>query len=176
MGAKASFEDRVRALEELRTADRILAAVVADLEPGADEWYRQTAAETQASSEHLADAHRSVCRAASALGGTPTQRWPELRRWGSAFHAFPDIADSLAGFAEGVNHREAKRVHDYVRSLFDAVRGSDSALADTVEPLADWSALDVDEEHNLWKLYPWQMAVGILAALFALWRFVGPYL
>lgn len=175
MSEQPPIEDRVQALEERRAADRILAAVVADLDPSDDEWDRQTVGEIQASQGHLNEAHQAVLRAATLLGGTESERWPELKHWGPIFSPFPDIADRLARIAEGGNFGEAQRIHQHVRGMFDTVRSSDSALADKVDPLADWTALDVDEEHNPWKLYPAQMVVGIIAVLFALWRWLSPY-
>ena len=163
-----SIEARRRALEELRTADRIIGGALGTLEfvgrqQGLDALGFQTAdglygeatrADVASAQSELNEAQLAFRRALEHLG-TNSGDWTDLEQWGYAEGVIDGVFDLFAVLKAQRNIEAAKQVHAKVRDLYSHVAASDPSFAD-LPPLADWE----DE--------------GFKGEMLALWQFNKP--
>lgn len=167
------LQQRRAALEELRTADRIMASALGTLETvsrhqrldmigfnTADGLYGDaTRSDVGAAISEVNIAQGSLRKALELLGGHAESGWVELETWGLAEGIVDGIFDVFAALKAQRNIAAARGVHGQIRQLFERVRASDPSLAD-VQPLADW-----DEGGGMG---------GMLEELRATWAFNKP--
>lgn len=146
------IDARRQALEQLRTADRLVGGVLGTLRyvsrqqkfdlagfHTADGLYGEATRSDVASAERdLTEAQAAFAEALESLGGRTEGQWVGLEQWGYAEGVLDGIFDIFAVLKANRNLAAAEQVHGKIRELFFSVRASDPALAD-VEPLADWS-------------------------------------
>lgn len=173
-----TIEARRQALEELRTADRILAGVLGTLRfvvrqqrrdmfgfEGSEGFFGEaTIADVDSAIGQLAEAQQSFRRAVGMLGGDEGD-WVELERWGYTEVVIDGITDVLGVFLATRNVEAAEQVHTKIRGLFASVRASDPTLQE-VPLLEEWEDEGtVGEVKSMWAF---NKPAVIGSALFAL--------
>jgi hypothetical protein len=154
----ANPQDIRRALEDLRTADRILLSVQGTTQfltrqqrldtlgmPTADGYFGDvTRADNQHASDELLIAQQAMTDATRRLGLAAAQ--PEtLAQWGRLDDIFDNVwSDFLALEKARANHEIAGRVRSRVRALFTRVCELHPEASAGIEPLADDSIDDAD--------------------------------
>lgn len=188
------IDARRQALEELRTADRLVGGVLGTLRyvsrqqkfdlagiNTADGLYGDaTQADVASAERDLTEAQAAFRKALELLGGRSDGHWVGLEQWGYAEGMLDGIFDVFAVLKAKRNLAAAEQVSTKIRELFFSVRASDPALAD-VDPLADWSEEGfVDSLKTMWEFNKFGviMRVGGLAflALFILIGLIGTVL
>lgn len=152
-------DPRRAALEDLRTADRLIAGVLGSLGslqrgqvldmlggPDTSEGFfgEHAQAETYSAEQNLAEAERHLQSAAKKLGQIREQADTQLNAPGMAEAVFDGVFDLLAVFRSSRNVSTAKKLHAEVRDLFARVRSSDPQLEASVQPLAEWEEGMID--------------------------------
>ena len=156
--AGPTIEMKVRALEELRTADRLLLSAQGMLHHvttqqlldlgghGSNEglFGENERREVGRANETLLEAQSCVRNALQNLGLEPGDDIAELKKWGFTEWALDGLVfDFLAMRKAALNLSVVNETRDEVRKLFAHIHGSDQELQQRVEPLA------VDDEDGL---------------------------
>lgn len=175
-------DDRRLALEELRTADRIVAGTLATLHFLENERRRHErgssftedgSADVDSATSQLAEAQYAFGRALALLGGEQGE-WLELEAYRGREGGVRDRPKRSAAELEAMfgvlaasrNVALVETLHHEIRAVFARVRALDSSLGD-VAPLADWSDEgEVEQVGAMWTYKsPTVVAIVIVASL-----------
>jgi hypothetical protein len=149
----APDDPRVEILEELRTADRVVAGAIATLRyarrqqrldfaglPNTEGSFdTQTQRDNASATSSMLEAEGALRRIEKRLALPPTTADVEVAHWGLWSDLAGGLFDLIPLAKLSANLETAKRLQDGIRALFERLRTADAALASRVEPLTDWN-------------------------------------
>jgi hypothetical protein len=180
-----AVDPRVAILEELRTADRIVAGAIATLRharraqgldflgmPSHDGPFEsQTQSDNASATSSMLEAEGVLRRVEKRLALPPTTGEVEVAHW----NVWSDLAGgvfdliSLAKLSSNID--TAIRLQTGIRGLFERLRTADAALATRVEPLANWDD-GPSEIATAWQFNRTPMIIlGVLVVAFLIAMF-----
>lgn len=144
---------RVDILEELRTADRLVAGALSTLhyaqrQQGLDlvglpntegAFDTQTQRDNALAGSGLLEAEAALRRVEKLLAQPPTTADVRIEHWNLGTDLLGGVLDLVPLAKLGANIGTAQRLQRGIRELFERVRNGDPQLAATVEPLTDWN-------------------------------------
>lgn len=175
-------DPRVEILEELRTADRLVASAIATLRyarrqqrfdlvgmPSNEGVFdSQTQRDNASAGSTLIEAEAALRKVEKALALAPTTADFEVAHW----NLWTDLAGGLFDLIPlaklSTNLESAQGLHTGIRALFERLRTADAVLAARVEPLSNWDD-GPSELATAWQFnrVP-TIVMGILAVLFVI--------
>jgi hypothetical protein len=150
--AQTSSDPRARILEELRTADRLVAGALSTLQyarrqqgldllglPNTEGVFdTQTQRDNASAGSDLIEAEAALRRVETELKRPPSTPDVAIQHWSLATDLLGGVLDLIPLAKLGANVDTALRLQKGIRDLFATVRLSDPQLEANVEPLADW--------------------------------------
>ena len=146
-------DPRLDVLEELRTADRLVAGALSTLRharrqqgldlvglPNAEGLLdTQTQRDNASAGSGLIEAEAALRRIEALLAQPSTVEDVRIEHWSLGTDLIGGLLDLVPLAKLGANIDTARRLQRGIRELFERLRSGDPQLAATVEPLTDWN-------------------------------------
>lgn len=147
-----TVDPRPAILEDLRTADRLVAGALATLRYARRQqrfdlvgvvntegaFDSQTQRDNASATSDLIEAEAALRRVEKQLSMAPTTAEIEVQHWSLWTDLAGGLFDLIPLFKLSANVETAERLQVGIRDLFAKLHATDAALATSVPPLADW--------------------------------------
>lgn len=146
-------DPRLEILDELRTADRLVAGALSTLvyarrQQGLDlvglantegAFDTQTQRDNASAGGDLIEAEAVLRRVETLLAQPPSVRDVRIEHWNLGTDLLGGLLDLVPLARLGANIDTARQLQRGIRELFERIRSNDPRLAATIEPLTDWN-------------------------------------